>query len=40
MTFTAVLFQFKKRYMKMTRKRLVLSLHHVFQVYERGTFFQ
>ncbi len=39
MQFMAVLFQFIKRYMKMTRKRHFLSLYHVFQVYGRGTFF-
>ncbi len=39
MQFMAVLFQFIKRYMKMSRKRHFRSLYHVFQVYERGTFF-
>ncbi len=39
MQIMAVLFQFIKRYLKMTRKRHVLSLYHDFQVYERGTFF-
>ncbi len=34
----AILFKFIKRYIKMTRKRRVLSLCHVFQVYERGFF--
>ncbi len=39
MKFMAVLFQFIKRYLKMTKKRYVLSLYNDFQVYERGTFF-
>ncbi len=37
--YMAVLFQFIKRHMKMTRKHHVLSLYHVVQVYEKGTFF-
>ncbi len=39
MQFMAVLFHFIKRYLKMTRKRYVLSLYHDFQVYQRATFF-
>ncbi len=39
MQFMAVLFQFIKRYLKMTRKCHVLSLYHDVQVYQRSSTF-